>query len=88
MEVMLKMLKNFMAKTKRSIGQKLMKIRIDHEYKWNNQLWMGFKNKKGFILKFTAAYVHQQNRKVEYIIYTILDTVQSMLFDSELPMKY
>ena len=33
MEVMLKMLKNFMAKTKRSIGQKLMKIRIDHEYK-------------------------------------------------------
>jgi len=49
---------------------------------------MEFKNKKGFILEFTTVYTHQQNRKVEYSIYTILDTVQSMPFDSELPMKY
>jgi len=38
MEMMLKMLKNFMAKTKWSTGQKLIRIRIDHEYKWNSQL--------------------------------------------------
>ena len=49
---------------------------------------MEFKNKKGFILEFTAAYAHQKNRKIEYSIYTILDTIQSILFDSKLPMKY
>ena len=67
---------------------KMLRVRVDHGCKWDNQLWISFKNKKGFIPEYTIVYAYQQNRAAEQSMYIILDIAWSMLVDSDLPTKY
>jgi len=65
-----------------------MRVRADRGWKWDNQLWIEFRNEKGFILKLTTSYAYQQNGAVELSMCTILDVAWSMLVDLGLPTKY
>jgi len=48
-EITLRVLKNFMIEVEKLTEQKLMRVRVDYKQEWNNQMWVGFKNKKEFI---------------------------------------
>jgi len=60
-EITLRVLKNFIIEAERLTEQKLMRVRVDHRQEWNNQMWVEFKNKEGFILEHTTIYTYQQN---------------------------
>jgi hypothetical protein len=81
-------LKQWIALAERQTGKKVLKIRLDNAPEYRSQEMILWAKEMGIILQFTTTYTHEQIGKNERSNRTILNTVRSILYDSQLPEKY
>jgi hypothetical protein len=84
----LKVFKEFHREAEHQTGEKLKWVHLDMGREWLNTQWDEYAKENGILLDFTTPYAHQQNRKAERLMRTLLDIARTMLADTGIPPKY
>ncbi|KAG5717498.1 Copia protein, partial [Termitomyces sp. T112] len=78
-------LKSYVTEAERQTRNKLKTIQINDRREWVNQLWHGYCQEMGIVMKPVVPYAHSQNGVIEHSIRTVFNGVQCLLAESGLP---